>query len=133
MYSDSDDDVCLCNEDAIPLVFETPVSNSKGATSTSKERQNKTSDGGCVVEDGSDGVINLSVAFQSRKKRILLSDLIQSKLPVETESAEKYAKEVLVRLKRCIQRGQLDEAISVVDRGIACVMMSHVSNSPKLA
>lgn len=135
VYSDSDDDddVCLCNEDAIPLVFETPVSNSKGPTSTSKERQDKTSDGGCVVEDGSDGVINLSVAFQSRKKRILLSDLIQCKLPIEPESAEKYAKEVLVRLKRCMERGQLDEAMSVVDRGIACVMMSHVSNSPKLA
>ena len=133
VYSDSDDDVCLCNEDAIPLVFETPVSNSKGATTTSKEKQNKRSDGGCVVEDGSDGVINLSVAFQSRKKRILLSDLIQCKLPIEPESAEKYAKEVLDRLKRCIQRGQLDEAMSVVDRGIACLMMSHVSNSPKLA
>ena len=82
VYSDSDDDLCLCNEDAIPLVFETPVSNSKGATTTSKEKQNKRSDGGCVVEDGADGVINLSVAFQSQKKRILLSDLIQCKLPI---------------------------------------------------
>eukprot|EP00956_Cyclotella_meneghiniana_P006494 scaffold8535_cov24-Cyclotella_meneghiniana.AAC.2 len=118
VYSDSeDDDVCPSDEHAIPFVFETPVSNLKGATATSKERQNnKTSDGGCVVEDGSDGFINLSAAFRSRKKRILLSDLILCKLPIEPDNAEKYAKEVLVRLARCVQRGQLDEAMSVVGR-----------------
>ena len=70
-----------------------------------------------------DDLINDSNCRSSKKKDVLLSDLLMCKIPTEEDNVMSYVMEVVSRIKICMDGEQFDDLMTVIDRCIVCMML----------